>query len=143
TIALVGASADADKHSALPQKHLIQHGFRGTIHPINPRRDSVLGLKAYPTVSDVPGQVDHAYIMLPTLHVMSAFEDCVAAKVPCVTIMSNGFSEAGSEGLERQAKLLALLKGSQTRLLGPNALGVVDLHAKVALSANEVLSLDE
>lgn len=143
TIALVGASADADKHSALPQKHLIQHGFRGIIHPINPRRDVVLGLKAYPRVTEVPGQVDHAFIMLPTQHVLSAVEDCVAARVSCITIMSNGFSEAGQEGMARQAQLLDLLKNTHTRLLGPNALGVVDLHAHVALSANEVLSLDE
>ncbi|HEY9280628.1 MAG TPA: acetate--CoA ligase family protein [Eoetvoesiella sp.] len=143
TIALVGASADADKHSALPQKHLVQHGYPGTIFPINPRRDAVLGLMAYPKVSEVPEQVDHAYIMLPTEHVLSAVEDCIAAKVRCVTIMSNGFSEAGSEGMLRHEKLLGMLKGSQTRLLGPNALGVVDVHAHVALSANEVLSLSE
>ncbi|MDO8775356.1 MAG: acetate--CoA ligase family protein [Polaromonas sp.] len=143
TIALIGASADAGKHSALPQKHLILHGYTGSIYPINPRRDVILGLKAYPKVSEVPSQVDHAYIMLPTEHVLSAVEDCIAAKVPCVTIMSNGFSEAGSEGIDRQEKLLGLLAGSQTRLLGPNALGVVDLHAHVALSANEVLSLTE
>ncbi|WP_158238274.1 acetate--CoA ligase family protein [Pollutimonas nitritireducens] len=143
SIALVGASADVDKHSALPQKHLTQHGYPGTIFPINPRRDVVLGLKAYPKVSEVPEQVEHAYIMLPTEHVLSAVEDCIAAKVRCVTIMSNGFSEAGIDGMARQEKLLGMLKGSQTRLLGPNALGVVDVHAQVALSANEVLSLSE
>ncbi len=142
-IALVGASADTGKHSALPQKHLLQHGFDGALFPINPRRDEVMGLKAYPTVRDVPARVDHAYVMLPTEHVLAAVADCVAAGVRCVTVMSNGFSEAGPEGQVLQAKLLGLLAGSQTRLLGPNALGVVDLHASVALSANEVLSLPE
>ncbi|MEB2399833.1 MAG: acetate--CoA ligase family protein [Alcaligenaceae bacterium] len=142
-VALVGASGDANKHSALPQKHLVQHGYRGRIYPINPARDFVLNLKAYPRVADVPERVDHAYIMLPTQHVLSAVEDCVAARVRCITIMSNGFSEAGEEGGALQEKLLHLLEGTETRLLGPNALGVVDLHAKVALSANEVLSLDE
>lgn len=143
SIALVGASGDADKHSSLPQKHLLQHGYPGVIYPINPRRDTVLGLKAYPSVTEVPGPVDHAYIMLPTRQVQAAFEDCVAAGVSCVTIMSNGYSEAGAEGLQRQARLLDAMCGSHTRLLGPNALGVVDLNAKVALSANEVLSLKE
>ena len=141
TIALVGASADLAKHAALPQKHLTQHGYSGTIFPINPRRSDVQGLRAYPRVSEVPAAVDHAYIMLPTEHVLPAVQDCVASAVRCVTIMSNGFSESGAEGQERQAQLLKLLDHSQTRLLGPNALGIVDLHAQVALSANEVLSL--
>ena len=143
TIALVGASADADKHSALPHKHLVQHGYTGTIYPINPRRDTVLELKAYPKVSAVPEPVDHAYVMLPTEHVLSAVQDCIAANVACVTIMSNGFSEAGPAGIERQQLLMDLLRGTKTRVLGPNALGVVDLHAHVALSGNEVLSLSE
>lgn len=142
-IALVGASADAGKHSALPQRHLLQHGYAGALYPINPRRPEIQGLKAYPSVSAVPAQVDHAYIMLPTEHVLVAVRDCVSAGVRCVTIMSNGFAEDGPEGQARQAELLAILSGTQTRLLGPNALGVVDLHAKVALSANEVLSLPE
>ncbi|RYF49235.1 MAG: CoA-binding protein, partial [Comamonadaceae bacterium] len=143
TIALVGASADEGKHSALPQKHLALHGYSGAIYPVNPRRDVIFGLKSYARVSDVPEPVDHAYVMLPTGQVLAAVEDCVAAGVRCVTVMSNGFSEAGSEGQDRQDKLLALLAGSGTRLLGPNALGIVDLHAGVALSANEVLSLTD
>lgn len=143
TIALVGASADAGKHSAMPQKHLMQHGFTGELFPINPRRSEIQGVKAYPTVRDVPARVDHAYIMLPTEHVLRAVHDCVAAGVGCVTIMSNGFAEAGAEGQALQAELLRMITGSGTRVLGPNALGVVDLHANVALSANEVLSLPE
>jgi len=142
-VALIGASADEGKHSALPQKHLLLHGYKGSIYPINPVRDVIHGLKAYPKVSAVQEQVDHAYIMLPTQHVLPAVEDCVKAKVRCITIMSNGFSEAGAEGVQRQKDLLQLLSGTQTRLLGPNALGVVDLHAHVALTANEVLSLTD
>jgi len=143
SIALIGASADAGKHSALPQKHLTLHGYKGSIYPINPGRDVIQGLKAYPKVSDVGTQVDHAYIMLPTEHVLSAVKDCVNANVACITIMSNGFSEAGPEGIRRQEELMRLLSGTHTRLLGPNALGVVDLHANVALTANEVLSLTD
>ncbi len=142
-IALVGASGDAGKHSALPQKHLQLHGYTGALYPINPGRDEILGLRAYPSVAEVPSPVDHAYIMLPTERVLAAARDCVAAGVRCITIMSNGFAEAGLEGREREAELLGVLAGSRTRLLGPNALGVVDLHARVALSANEVLSLPE
>lgn len=143
TIALVGASSDPAKHAGLPQRHLLQHGFTGQLYPINPRRSEVQGLKAYPSVASVPSRVDHAYIMLPTEQVLQAARDCVSAGVRCMTIMSNGFAEAGLQGQALQAQLLSLLAGSGTRLLGPNALGVVDLHARVALSANEVLSLPQ
>lgn len=143
SIALVGASADPDKHAALPQKHLTLHGFNGRLYPINPRRDEVFGLRAYPSVTAVGEPVEHAYVMLPTEHVQRAVEDCVAAGVGCVTVMSNGYAETGVEGRERQRVLRETIRGSGTRLLGPNALGVVDLHAKVALSGNEVLSLPE
>ncbi len=142
-IALIGASADAGKHTALPQRHLLQHGYSGALYPINPRRSEVNGLRAYASVLDVPGPVDHAFVMLPTPQVLPAVADCVKAGVPYVTIMSNGFAEAGTEGQALQTKLLAMAKGSGTRILGPNALGVVDLQAGVALTANEVLSLPE
>ncbi|WP_151447798.1 acetate--CoA ligase family protein [Lacisediminimonas profundi] len=143
SIALIGASADPTKHSALPQKFLAQHGYPGELFPINPRRAEVQGLRAYPAVVDVPVQVDHAFIMLPTEFVLAAVQDCVKAGVGCITIMSNGFGEAGAEGEARQAELMQILAGSNSRLLGPNALGVVDLHANVALSANEVLALPD
>lgn len=143
SIALVGASADPAKHSALPQKHLMQHGYAGRLFPINPRRTEIFGVPAYPSIGEVPQRVDHAYVMLPTDAVQQAVEECVAAQVRCVTIMSNGYAEAGDAGRARQDRLLATIRGSETRLLGPNALGVVDLHAKVALSGNEVLSLPE
>ena len=66
SIALIGASADENKHGSLPQRYLRRHGYAGEIFPINPTRDVVLGEKAYRSVADVGRPIDHAFIMLPT-----------------------------------------------------------------------------
>ena len=73
-VALVGASGDAAKNTARPQRYLKKHGYAGRVFPINPTRAEVLGVKAYPRVSDVPEAVEHAYIL--TEHVEQAIEDC-------------------------------------------------------------------
>jgi acyl-CoA synthetase (NDP forming) len=143
SIALVGASGDANKHASLPHQYLRRHGYSGEIYPINARRESVLGERAFKSVSDVGRSVDHAFIMVPADAVFDAVSDCCRAGVRCATILSNGFAEAGESGRQRQVELVALAQAGGLRLLGPNSLGVINLVDGVALSANEVLSLPE
>jgi acyl-CoA synthetase (NDP forming) len=143
SIALIGASADENKHASLPQQYLRRHGYTGEIVPINPTRDVVLGEKAYRSVVEVGRRIDHAFIMLPTAAVLGAVADCASAGVRCATILSNGFAESGDEGRARQEELLAVARRGGLRILGPNSLGLVNLQDKVALSANEILSLPE
>lgn len=143
SIALIGASGDANKHASLPQQYLRRHGYSGAIFPVNPARDSVLGEQAYKSVGAIGRPVDHAFIMLPTDGVFDAVADCCAAGVRCATILSNGFAESGSAGRERQATLIDLARRGGVRVLGPNSLGVINLVDHVALSANEILSLPE
>ncbi|HKH34148.1 MAG TPA: CoA-binding protein, partial [Beijerinckiaceae bacterium] len=143
SIALVGASADENKHASLPQRYLRRHGYAGRIFPINPTRESVFGERAYKRVRDVGEPVDHAFIMLPTNAVMEAVEDCCTAGVRCATILSNGFAESGPAGRERQSQLVELARRGGLRLVGPNSLGIINLQDKVALSASEILSLPE
>lgn len=139
-IALVGASGDVKKHASLPQRYLKKHGYTGRVYPINPHRADLFGEPAFPSVSDVPEQVDHAFIMVRTDSVLDAVRDCIAAGVVCATILSDGFAEAGAEGQARQRELTALAK-DRIRILGPNSLGLINTHAPLALSANEVLEL--
>jgi acetate---CoA ligase (ADP-forming) len=141
TIALVGASGDKNKHSSLPQQYLRRHGYSGEIFPINANRVSVLGEKAFKSVVDVGKPVDHAFIMLPTDAVIDAVADCCRAGVRCATILSNGFAEAGDAGVRRQRELTRLGRDAGLRLLGPNSFGMINLIDRVALSANEALSL--
>src|SRR5690606_24692995 len=85
-VALIGASADPTKNSGRPQRFLKAHGYAGQVHPINPGRDEVQGAKAYASVKDVPGPVDHAFLMVPARMVEAAIRDCGVKGVAVATI---------------------------------------------------------
>jgi len=139
-VALVGASGDAAKTTARPQRYLKKHGYQGRVFPINPTRNEVLGQKSYARVSEVPEPVDHAYIL--TGEVEQALEDCGKRGVAVASIFSGGFADAGAEGMQRQAKLVARARELGVRLLGPNSMGVIDVPGRLALSVNAVLEMD-
>ena len=138
SVALVGASGDARKNTARPQRYLRKHGYRGRIAPINATRDEVLGERAYRTVADVPGEVDHVFIMVEDVE--QALEDCARKGVAVASIYSNGFADAGD--FDRQKKLVERARALGVRLLGPNSMGVVNLTGSVALTVNAVLEMD-
>jgi acyl-CoA synthetase (NDP forming) len=136
SVAIIGQSNDATKTAGRPLKYLRQAGYAGRIYPINPRRDEVLGERAWPSLADLPEVPDHAYIVASTEATMEAIEECGRIGVPVVTALANGFSETGIEGTAREARIRQLLKDSGTRLVGPSSLGVVDLRHKTFLTAN-------
>lgn len=139
TIALIGASGDEKKNTSRPQRYLRRHGYTGKIIPVNPGRDEIFGDKAYPDVTAIPDEVDHAFVMVPTNAVAKAVEQCVAKKIPVVTVYSDGFAETGAEGRVKQQKLNDIIRGSQTRLVGPNCIGLMSTQTHLALSVNAVL----
>ncbi|HYG53972.1 MAG TPA: acetate--CoA ligase family protein [Burkholderiales bacterium] len=140
TVALVGASGDAAKNTARPQRYLRKHGYAGRIIPINPSRDTVLGERAYKRIADYPGQVDHALIMVEDVE--RAIEDCGLSAVPVASIYTNGFADAGAEGVARQERLVRRARELGVRLLGPNSMGLIDVPGHLALSINAVLEMD-
>ena len=141
-VALVGASGDAAKNSARPLRFLRKHGYAGRIVPINASRSEVLGERAYRSLAEAPGEIDHAFIMTPGDSVERALEECGARGVSVATIFSDGFADAGAEGAARQARLIARARTLGVRVLGPNSMGLVDVPGRVALSVNAVLEMD-
>jgi len=139
SIALIGASGDANKNTSRPQRFLHKHGYTGSIIPINPGRDEIFGEKAYPDLSSVPGAIDHAFIMVPTDAVAAAIEQCAAKHVPLATIYSDGFAETGEAGRRRQAELIRIARDGGVRLLGPNCIGLYSSSPPCALSVIAVL----
>lgn len=142
-VALVGASGDAAKNTARPQRFLAKHGFAGPVIPINPGRAEVLGTKAYPDIASAPGPIDHAFVMVPAAAVLGVIADCAAASVRVATIYSDGFADAGPEGMERQHALVAQARAAGIRLIGPNSMGVIDTHAGAAITVNAALEAPE
>jgi len=141
-VALIGASGDAAKNTARPQRFLKKHGYRGRVLPVNPTRSEVLGERAWPSLAEAPGEIDHAFVMAAGDAVEQALEDCGRRKVPVMSVFSDGFADAGEEGAARQERLVARARALGVRLLGPNSMGVIDVPARLALTVNAVLEMD-
>ena len=104
---------------------LLDFGFTGQVYPINPKATEILGLKAYPSVRDVPGPVDYAIFAVPARLVPPTMEDCAAKKVKAVHIFTAGFSETGKEeGKRLQAEVERIAREADIRVIGPNCMGV-------------------
>jgi len=136
SIALVGASDDVRKMGGRPVQFLQRAGYRGKIYPINPKRDVVQGIKAWPSVSSLPEVPEHAFILTPTDTVIAAVRECAQAGVQVVTILASGFSESGAQGAQREAQLRKMHQQTGIRVLGPSSLGVVNPATGLMLTAN-------
>ena len=141
-VALFGASADPAKNTARPQRYLRKHGYLGRILPINPARAEVLGERAYASLLDAPGEIDHAFIMVPADKVEAAIVQCAERGVPVATVYSDGFAETGEEGAQRERALVARARALGVRLLGPNCIGLVNIANGTALTVNAILEMD-
>lgn len=124
SVAVIGASSDKTRIGGRPVHYLKEGGFTGAIYPINPGREEVQGLKAYPSVEDVPGPVDCAIIATPTDAVLPAIQSCARKGVRAAVIFSAGLAEMGEEGQRIQDEILAVARAHDMRLLGPNCLGM-------------------
>jgi len=140
SVALVGASGDEAKNTARPQRYLLKYGYAGKIVPINASRSEVLGLQSYKSIKETPFTIDHAFIMVGDVE--DALEDCGKAGVPVATIFTDGFADAGAEGLARQQRLVARARALGVRLLGPNSMGMINLAGRCPITVNAVLAMD-
>ena len=111
-------------------------GYPGRIYPINPRREQVLGERAWPSLSALPELPDHAYIVTPTEAAIDAVDECGRLGMRVATVLADGFTEAGAEGAARAARLRSICARTGIRIVGPSSLGVVDLRSKAMLTAN-------
>ena len=126
SVAVIGASRDPEKLGYAVLANLKEGGYPGRLYPVNPKADEILGLKAYPSVLDIPDPVDLAVVVIPYRFVPAVLEQCGKKKVPAVVVISAGFREAGREGLERERELVEIARKYHLRLIGPNCLGVID-----------------
>ena len=136
SVALVGASGDAGKNTARPQRFMRMHGYTGRIVPINPSRSEIAGEPAFPTLADAPGEIDHAFIMVPAAQVEAVLRDCAARGVPLATIYSDGFAETGPKGAAREKKLVDLARSLGVRVIGPNSIGLANVLNGAIITVN-------
>jgi acetate---CoA ligase (ADP-forming) len=124
TVAVVGASARRGSIGGELFRNVLRGEFAGAAFPVNRTAEPVAGVQAYPSVGDIPGNLDLAVICVPGPAVLAAAGDALAAGVRGLCVISAGFAEIGEEGVERQRRLLGLVRAHGARLLGPNCLGI-------------------
>ncbi|WP_127107990.1 acetate--CoA ligase family protein [Pararhodobacter zhoushanensis] len=124
SVALVGASDDVSRIGGRPLRYLREAGFAGRVLPVNPRRESVQGLPAFPSIAALPETPDTAILALPAAATLQTVEECAERGVRSAVIFSAGFAETGLEGEYLQSRIVATAREAGMRLLGPNCLGV-------------------
>jgi acetate---CoA ligase (ADP-forming) len=126
-VAIIGASQNPEKLSNGIVRNMQAYGFKGEIYPVNPGAMEVNGLRCYPSISDIPGRVDLAVIILPAQHIASVLHDCGRKGVRTVTVISGGFKEVGADGQALERELLEILAEYKMRMIGPNCVGTMNL----------------
>jgi acyl-CoA synthetase (NDP forming) len=140
SVAIIGASADATKMTGRPVGYLQKYGFDGDIWPVNPRAETIAGLRCYPDIASLPGAPDAAIVLLGPERAEAAVRDLAALGCQAAIVLASGYGEANEAGARRQE---ALKQAAGTmRLLGPNTIGLVNLTDGMMLSATGALEVD-
>lgn len=126
SIAIIGASADPTKLGSSPINAMSLLGYQGTISVVHPKHEMMLGHKCYPSVEALPDGIEAAMIIVPAATAIDIAEQCVARGIRSLVIISQGFGEAGGEGLERDKRLLALVRDHGVAVTGPNTNGLAN-----------------
>ena len=125
-VAVIGATERAESVGRTMLRNLVGSPFGGTVFPVNPKRPSVLGIKAYPNIASVPERVDLAVVVTPAPTVPGVIRECVDAGVLGAIIISAGFKEIGASGVELEQQILKEARRGKMRIIGPNCLGLMN-----------------
>jgi acetyl coenzyme A synthetase (ADP forming)-like protein len=120
-VAVIGASNEAGKIGNSVMKNIVNGGYKGKIYPVHPKADEILGIKAYKSVKDIPGEVDVAVFAIPAKFVAAALTEVGEKKIPGAVLIPSGFAEAGEP--ELQQEIVDVGKKYNVRLMGPNIYG--------------------
>jgi acetyl coenzyme A synthetase (ADP forming)-like protein len=135
SVAVIGAGRAADNIGQSVVRNLIDSGFKGSIYPINPNVDVLLGLPCAPSVEVIEGPVDLAVLAIPAAQCLDAVDACARKGVHGLVVISSGFAESGPDGAALQRELLVRAHRGGMRLVGPNCFGVINSSPAVCLNA--------
>ncbi len=126
SIAVIGASEGRDKPGYAVLYNIIRSGYKGRLYPVNPTKETILGLRCYKSIGDIEDKIDLAVIVIPAKMVLDTLEACARLAVGSVVIISAGFRETGREGLRAERTIAEIARRNGMRVLGPNCLGLID-----------------
>ncbi|WP_205474540.1 bifunctional GNAT family N-acetyltransferase/acetate--CoA ligase family protein [Nocardioides sp. SYSU D00038] len=136
SVAVIGASRRQDTIGQALIRHLVTGDFTGRVYAVNPTAAAVSGMPAYKSVTEIPDDVDVAVVAVPADAVQDVVLDCAAKGVHGLVVISSGFAETGEEGRRRQRRLVGLSRSYGLRLIGPNALGIINTDPNVSINAS-------
>ncbi len=136
SIAVIGASCDSSKIGSRVLRALQAGGYQGRIVPVHPRARELGGLSTVPSARDLPHGVDLAIVAVPAACVLAVVDDCAAAGVKSLVVITAGFAEIGGDGLALQSALTDRVRGYGMRLIGPNCMGVLNMDPAVRMNAS-------
>ena len=135
SIAVIGASRRPRTIGHEVLRNLLRGGFTGTIYPVNPNATAVGGVRAYPTITDVPESVDLAVVTVPAAEVPDAVRQCAQKGVRALVVISAGFAELGRDHADTERELVELARRHGMRIVGPNCMGIINTNADVSMNA--------
>jgi len=142
SVAVIGATEREGSVGRIVLQNLQQSGFCGTIHPVNPRRQTVLDLPSVPSILDIGAPVDLAVITIPIVQVPEAIEQCATMGCAGAVILSSGGKESGPQGLEIESRIRCAAANCGVRIIGPNCLGIVSTKAHLNATFSSQAPLD-
>ncbi|WP_300461422.1 acetate--CoA ligase [Desulfobacula sp.] len=136
TVAVIGVSTQKGKVGHDIFANILYGGFTGTLYPVNPKAKSILSVKCYTSIANIPDPIDLGMIILPPKAALQAVKECISKGVKGIVIVSAGFKEVGGEGAQIEIKIKQLCAKAKIRLVGPNCLGVINPSPTVSLNAS-------
>jgi acetyltransferase len=136
TVAVIGASNRAGSVGNAIFKNILLGGYAGTLYPVNPKAASIIGVHSYPTITEIPDEVELALIIVPSDFVPGVLEECGQKGVRGAVVVSAGFKEVGPVGAALEKRAVEIARKYDMPLVGPNCLGVINTDADVMLSAS-------
>jgi acetate---CoA ligase (ADP-forming) len=130
SVAIIGASSDQRRFGGRPIQYLLDAGFNGGLYPVNPVREEIQGVKAYPSISAIESDVDCAILAISAEATLATLEACIARNVRSAILYGAGFSEMGEDGRALQDRVVAMARDAGMRLLGPNCMGMFNAHSR-------------
>ena len=126
SIAVIGSFREGGFGGYVVVKSLIEAGYEGNIFPVNPGYREVLQLKVYPSLSDIPEQVDLALVMINARNVLGIIEECGRNRIRSVVVVADGFAEKDESGARLQRELVETARSCGVRIIGPNTAGIIN-----------------
>jgi len=135
SIAVIGASRHPNTIGYQILDNLIRYGFTGPLYPVNPKAEVIHSIRAYPSVSAIPDPVELAIVVVPKDLVLAAAEECGKKGVKGLVVITAGFAEVGGEGVERERRLVEVVRRYGMRMVGPNCMGVLNSAPEFSMNA--------